>query len=157
MRIKELFALGLMSVAVAGAGCHAGATVTQPQDAHVFDLALDLPPGCPPATANENGVGLACTKGGNQCKAKGLTCTCDMAFNIQLNGVPCICTIVGINTSSTATDPCSPQASGKAAGFCGSNATCCPYMTEGYFCSPDVCLPGGSCINFTPADAGTSD
>jgi len=157
MRIKELFAFGLGLAALAAAGCHAGATVTQPTDAHVFDLELDLPAGCPPGTANENGVGIPCTKGGGQCSSKGLLCTCDQAFGLLLNGVPCICTIAGINTSSTATDPCSAQANGKPAGFCGSNATCCPYMTVGYYCSPNVCLPGGACINFTPPDAGASD
>ncbi len=154
MPSQKLWVLGLGFAALVAVGCHSGGTVSLPQDAHVYDLQLDLPPGCPPASPNENGVGIPCTKGGGQCNSKGLLCTCDQAFGLQLNGVPCICTIAGINTSSTATDPCSPQASGKAAGFCGTDATCCPYMTAGYYCSPNVCLPGGSCIQFMPVNPG---
>lgn len=152
-----MIGLGL-AAALAGAGCHSGATVTGLQDAQVYDLKLDLPPGCPPSSGNEKGVGIACTKGGNECKApgvpSGLLCTCDAAFGLQLNGVPCVCTIAGLNTSATNTDPCSTGANGQPAGFCGSDATCCPYMTVGYYCSPNACLPGGACIDFTPPPGG---
>jgi hypothetical protein len=159
MRTKQLKALGgLLAAALALGGCHSGGTVTRPTDAHVYDLALDLPPGCPPASGNANGVGIVCTKGGNECKQpgvpSGLLCTCDQAFGLQLNGVPCICTIAGINTSASVTDPCSAAANGKPADFCGADATCCPYLTVGYYCSPNVCLPGGSCIVFTPINGG---
>jgi hypothetical protein len=155
MSIKELWMFaGLLVVAFAFGGCHSGGTVTGPKDAQVYDLAIDLPPGCPPASGNENGVGIVCTKGGGEC-TKPLICTCDPAFGLQLNGVPCVCTLAGINTSATVKDPCSAAANGKPAGFCGTDSTCCPYMTIGYYCSPNVCLPGGSCINFTAADAGS--
>jgi hypothetical protein len=157
MTLRELLPLRLsllLAVATAfGAGCHSGATITPPTDAHVYDLSLDLPPGCPPASGNENGVGISCTKGGNECKSP-LLCTCDQAFGLQLNGVPCICTIAGINQSASVTDPCSAAANGKPANFCGSDAVCCPYLTVGYYCSPNVCLPGGSCIQFTPLNPG---
>jgi hypothetical protein len=160
MSIKELWPLGgLLVAALAFGGCHSGGTVTGPKDAQVYDLALDLPPGCPPASGNEKGVGIICTKGGGECTKPGvpggLLCTCDPAFGLQLNGVPCVCTIAGPNLSATVSDPCSAAANGKPAGFCGTDATCCPYMTVGYYCSPNICLPGGSCINFTAADSGT--
>ncbi len=160
MRTKDLTSLGAaLTIALVMAGCHSSSTVTPPRDAQVFDLSLDLPEGCPPATGNEKGVGIACTKGGGECTKSGvpggLLCTCDQAFGLQLNGVPCVCTIAGISLSSSTTDPCSAQANGKPAGFCGTNATCCPYMTQGYYCSPNACLPGGACIDFTSADGGT--
>jgi hypothetical protein len=142
-----LLALGACSSGSSGGGQH---------DAAVYDLALDLPPGCPPTTGNEKGVGLPCTKGGGECTKPGtppnLLCTCDEAYGLQLNGVPCVCTLVGLNLSTAITDPCGAQTSPP----CGPNATCCNYMAEGYFCSPNVCLPGGACIDFTPApvDAG---
>src|SRR5581483_10215758 len=146
MRIEQLCGVGGLLVALAFGGCHSGGTVTPPKDAQVYDLALDLPSGCPPASGNDKGVGIACTKGGGEC-TKPLLCTCDAAFGLQLNGVPCICTLAGPNLSSTVKDPCSAAANSMPAGFCGTDATCCPYMTIGYYCSPNICLPGGSCIN----------
>src|SRR3954452_23808574 len=117
MNIKQLGTLGgLLVAALALGGCHSGGTVTGPKDAQVYDFALDLPPGCPPASGNENGVGIACTKGGGQC-TKPLICTCDPDFGVQLNGVPCVCTIAGINTSASVTDPCIAAANGRPAGF----------------------------------------
>jgi hypothetical protein len=154
----SLAALGL---ALAIGGCHSGSSAPPPpQDAAVFDLAIDLPVGCPPPAANEKGVGIPCTRGGGQCtKAgmpSGLLCTCDPLplLNVVLSGVPCVCTIGGPNVSASAPDPCSQAGSGRPSGFCGSDATCCPYRTTAYYCSPNVCLPGGACINFTPPDAG---
>jgi hypothetical protein len=143
----------LLALLALGA-CSSGSSSGGQHDAAVYDLALDLPPGCPPTTGNEKGVGLPCTKGGGECTKPGvpggLLCTCDPTFGLQLNGVPCVCTLAGANLSTAVTDPCGA----KPATLCGSNATCCNYMAEGYFCSPDVCLPGGACIDFTPADAG---
>ena len=138
--VALLVALGACSSGSSGGGVH---------DAAVYDLALDLPPGCPPATGNETGVGIPCKADGGECTKPGappnLLCTCDEAYGLRLNGVPCICTRVGLNLSTAVTDPCGALASSP----CGSNATCCNYMSEGYFCSPNVCLPGGACIDFS--------
>jgi hypothetical protein len=124
-------------------------------DATVYDLALNLPDGCPPAAAqaNEKGVGLPCTRNGNECAktSSNLVCACDTIDGVTLVGVPCICTLAGLNVSTTNPNPCQTQ----PAGLCGSNATCCGYMTEAYYCSPNVCLPGGACIDFSAADGGS--
>jgi hypothetical protein len=153
MRFTWLLALGFTLAAL---GCHPGSSAPPPpKDAAVFDFALDLPPGCPPAAQNDKGVGIPCTRGGGECSKagvpKGLLCTCDPLpiIGAYLNGVPCICTIGGPNLT-TNPDPC---AANNVA--CGSDATCCPYNTVGFFCSPNVCLPGGACIDFTPPDAGS--
>ena len=120
----------------------------------MFDLAIDLPPGCPPSTPNDKGIGIPCTRGGGQCtKAgvpKGLLCTCDPLpiLNDLLSGVPCVCTI-GAPNLTTNPDPCAANNVS-----CGSDATCCPYMTTAYYCMPNVCLPGGACIDFTPPPGG---
>ena len=93
MGIKELWTLGgLLVVALAFGGCHSGGTVTGRKDAQVYDLALNLPPGCPPASGNENGVGITLHRRAAASAPKPLLCTCDPAFGLQLNGVPCICT-----------------------------------------------------------------
>jgi hypothetical protein len=119
-------------------------------DAAVYDVDVELPDGCPPAEGNEKGIGITCTQGGGECMRAGmppdLRCTCDPAFGIQLTGVPCVCTLVGINPDpATVQDACTLLQSG----YCGSEATCCPYMNVGYFCSPNICLPDGQCIVFT--------
>jgi hypothetical protein len=151
MRASPLVALSLLSALGVGWACSSGSSDTTPHDAAVFDLALELPPGCPPGQANEKGVGKLCTMGGGQC-ASPLHCTCDPYLGIQLYGVPCVCTLVGLNADpANAPNACT----NVAAGTCGTGATCCPYMTFGYFCSPDTCLPGGACIDFSAADAGT--
>jgi len=153
MRIARVWSLGIALIALGG--CHSGSSGPPPlKDAAVYDLSIDLPPGCPPPQPNEKGVGIPCTRGGGECTRagvpKGLLCTCDPlpVLNILLDGVPCVCTIGGPNLT-TNPDPCT--ANGVA---CGSDATCCPYMTSAFYCSPNVCLPGGACINFTPADGG---
>ena len=147
MRFFSFWSCGV-ALATTLAACSSGSS-SPPRDAAVYDLALDLPPGCPPAGGNEKGVGIPCTKGGGECAKAGvppnLLCTCDEAYGLQLNGVPCLCTLVGINLSTAVTDPCGAQTSPP----CGSNATCCNYMSQGYFCSPDICLPGGACIDFS--------
>src|SRR5580692_1256463 len=155
MRFARLWSQGIVLVVAAIAGCHSGSSAPPvPKDAAVYDFAIDLPPGCPPPTPNEKGIGIPCSRGGGECKRagvpSGLLCTCDPlpVLGALLNGVPCVCTIGGPNVT-TNPDPCA------AAPSCGSSATCCPYLTQAYYCSPNVCLPGGACINFTPADGGT--
>jgi hypothetical protein len=146
------------SVAVFSSGACSSSGGSQPRDAAVFDLSIELPDGCPPAQGNEKGVGIPCTRGGGECTAAGvpggLHCTCDPYLGIQLTGVPCVCTLVGLNADpQNVSDPCTQVVNG----YCGTQATCCPYMTAGYFCSPDVCLPGGQCLVFTagPGAGGT--
>jgi hypothetical protein len=137
-------ALGLMVMA---AGCHAGgggAVDGGVRDA-VYEVSLDLPPGCPPATANEKGVGTACTMGGGQCKGN-LRCTCDPFFGVQLTGVPCICTLAQLAPLDS-TDPCGAP---LPAGYCGSNAKCCPYLTVAAYCVPSICLPDDQCPEVVP-------
>jgi hypothetical protein len=149
MRSTNLALLVLLAGAV---GCSSNASSHRP-DAHVdgltYDLSLDLPPGCPPAQANEKGVGAPCTRNGHQC-GNGLICACDTTLGLTLNGVPCICTLAGLNPNSNI--PCDNQPSN----FCGTGATCCNFMKQAYFCSPDVCLPGGQCVQFVGPDGGTS-
>jgi hypothetical protein len=152
MRLARLCWLGFVLVGA----CHPGSSAPPPpQDATVFDLAVDLPPGCPPPTPNEKGVGILCTRGGGECSKSGvpggLRCTCDPLpfLKVVLNGVPCICTIGGPNISSTNPDPCAADNV-----ECGSDATCCPYLKGAYYCMPNICLPGGVCIDFTSANGG---
>jgi hypothetical protein len=120
-----------------------------PQDAGIIEVGLEAPVGCPPAEANDKGIGAACTMCGNEC-ASPLRCTCDPYLGIQLAGVPCICTLLQVAPTGSA-DPCADA----PANFCGSNATCCAVMTTAAYCVPNVCLIGGQCIEFTPPDGGT--
>jgi hypothetical protein len=117
-------------------------------DGTTYDLALDLPVGCPPSDANNLGVGAACTRGGNECKRagmpSGLVCACDTVDGVTLSGVPCICTYAELNPSPSDSSACH-----AAQPNCGSDATCCDYLNEAYYCSPNVCLPGGVCIDFS--------
>ena len=141
MRSTALAVLFLSAAAIAcssSSGHRPDANV----DGLTYDLSLDLPAGCPPAQPNEKGVGAPCTRNGHEC-TNGLLCACDTTLGLTLNGVPCICTIAAPNPQKNVA-PCSAQPSN----ICGSNATCCNYMDQAYFCSPNVCLPGGQCIDF---------
>jgi hypothetical protein len=120
-----------------------------PQDAGVIEVGLEAPPGCPPAEANELGIGKPCTLCGNECESP-LRCTCDSYLGVQLSGVPCVCTLFRLAQQGS-TDPCQ-EAGGS---FCGSNATCCNVLTTAAYCVPNVCLIENACIVFTPLDAGT--
>jgi hypothetical protein len=132
----------LLTVAllVAGGGCSAGGGGAYDGGVPdgVYEVSLDLPPGCPPAAGNEAGVGAPCTMGGHEC-SHGTTCACDKTLGIQLKGVPCICTKFQIAQTA---DPCGPPLPST---FCGSGAKCCPYLTAAAYCVPDICLPGGMC------------
>lgn len=138
--------LTLAVAAAAGCSSNNGHRPDANADGLTYDLSLDLPPGCPPAQANEKGIGSPCTRNGHECTG-GLLCACDTNLDgtgLTLNGVPCICTVAGINTHPNNASACSTQASG----ICGSDATCCDYQNVAYFCSPNVCLPGGQCLTF---------
>src|SRR5262245_11616222 len=86
-----------------------------PQDSGVFEVGLEVPAGCPPAEANELGIGKPCTMCGNECAAP-LRCTCDPYLGVQLSGVPCVCTKIQVAAIGSA-DPCADQ----PANVCGSN------------------------------------
>src|ERR1022692_2853955 len=147
MRFSSLSYGGLMVLMALAGGCSSSASSRDAAtDGVVYDLALDLPVGCPPDAGNAIGVGAHCTRGGNQCGAVGsnLVCACDTIDGVTLVGVPCICTRAGLNTSTTNPDPCN-----QVQPACGANATCCNYMNIAYYCSPNICLPGGACINFS--------
>jgi hypothetical protein len=141
--------IGAFALFVVGPACSSGPG--HPPDGSVrdgttYDLALDLPPGCPPSQPNDKNVGAICTRGGHQCTGNTI-CACDTILGLTLNGVPCICTLAGLNPQPNNPSPCN-----AAAPACGSNATCCNYMSTAYYCSPNICPPGGSCIVF---DGGT--
>ena len=144
--VLALFAL----LAAANPSCSCDNDKQQPQrDAQVFEVDFEVPAGCPPEP-NELGVGKACTRNGGQC-ALPLRCTCDPYLGVQLSGVPCVCTKVQL-AQTGATDPCAPPLDPN---FCGTNTTCCPYLTTAAYCVPNICLPGGQCVEFVPVDAGT--
>jgi len=108
--------------------------------AGLYEVSLDLPDGCPPPAGNEKGVGTPCTMGGGQCKGN-LHCACDKTLGVTLVGVPCFCTMFQLAPTGS-TDPCGPP---LPANFCGSNATCCPYMTTVAYCVPSICLADNMC------------
>jgi hypothetical protein len=106
----------------------------------VYEVSLDLPPGCPPDAGNSLGVGKPCTRGGHQCTGN-LLCTCDDFLHIQLVGVPCYCTFAQLAQPGTI-DPCGPPLSPT---FCGAGAMCCPYQSAAAYCVPNICVPDGMC------------
>jgi hypothetical protein len=149
MTLKGLLMLcAVLSLAAGACSSGAGHRPDGSVDATTYDLSLDLPAGCPPSQPNDKGVGALCTRGGHECTGS-LVCACDTVDGLTLNGVPCICTMVGLNPKPNNPSPCN-----AAAPSCGASATCCDYMNIAYYCSPNVCLPGGACINFTPAGGG---
>jgi hypothetical protein len=142
--------LGVMGAVALGAasiaGCSAGGGGQIPDagsaDA-VFEVALNLPDGCPPPIGNDKGVGKPCTRGGGECgpTTGDLHCTCDNFLGIRLDGVPCLCTILTVNSTPDAGDLCASL----PADHCGSTASCCPYMSAGTYCAPSICLAAGVC------------
>ena len=150
MVARRSIALAALFLCV-GVGCSSSAKppACGTRDAGVIEVGLEPPPGCPPAEANELGIGKACTMCGNECEAP-LRCTCDSYLGVQLAGVPCICTRIQVAPTGS-TDPCAST----AANFCGSGATCCNVLNTAAYCVPDICLINQACIIFTPLDAGT--
>ncbi len=104
----------------------------------------DLPPGCPPASGNDVGIGKPCTATGNECSGS-LQCSCKNWFGFTMPaGMPCFCTSVSF---------------GPACSACGSQATCCTYdnvplnattMLTISACFPSVCAPNDQCPGITP-------
>ena len=77
----------------------------------VFDLSLDLPAGCPPGSANDKGVGIPCTRGGGECRSghPHLCRATRSPVSTLLNGVPCICTVAGLNPEPNNPSPARPR------------------------------------------------
>jgi hypothetical protein len=147
-----MLASALVTVAMSACSSHGSKPACGTTDAAVYEAGITFPAGCPPAQPNEMGVGKPCTVCGNECTG-GLQCTCDSHFGVQLAGVPCVCTKLQF-ASAGSTDPCHDPA--LPANFCGSNTTCCNYLTSAAYCVPDVCLPNGQCVVFVPiTDGGT--
>ena len=119
------------------------------RDAGIVEVGIEPPPGCPPAEANEIGIGKPCSMCGNEC-ALPLRCTCDPLLGIQLTSVPCVCTLFQLAQQGS-TNPCQDV----GASFCGSNTTCCNVLSTAAYCVPNVCLINQQCIEFVPIDAGT--
>ena len=143
--------LGAAVLATAtGCSSHDAAVPCGSRDASVVEVGVDLPAGCPPAQPNELGIGKACGMCGDEC-GNSLHCTCTPYLGVQLTGVPCVCTKVQLaNLGST--NPCKDSVESN---FCGNAATCCNYVNSAAYCVPDVCLPGGQCIEFVLIDGGT--
>jgi hypothetical protein len=133
----------MMFALAAGLACSSGGggaiPDAGPHDA-VIELSLNLPDGCPPATANNECVGKPCTMGGHECG--NMQCTCDPFLGVQLEGIPCFCTKFDLTLSvPDGGTPCSEA----PMSYCGSMAQCCSYMSAGYYCLPNACLAGGVC------------
>jgi hypothetical protein len=134
----------LFAAAAGGGGCSSGGggaiPDAGPHDA-VFEVALNLPDGCPSGVANEKGIGRPCTKGGGECGSN-LNCSCDPFLGIQLEGVPCFCTQFNLTVSvPDGGMPCDQA----PASYCGTATSCCSYMSVGYYCLPNVCLADSAC------------
>ena len=101
----------------------------------------EVPPGCPPAAGNENGIGKPCTATGTECTGT-LQCSCKNWFGYTMPAsMPCFCTNVSF---------------GGSCSNCGSNAPCCTYTipltgasVKVSACFPSVCAPNGQCPSIT--------
>jgi len=140
---RRLAETAITAALLLAAGCSAGGggniPDAGPHDA-VFEVGVNLPDGCPPATGDQMGIGAPCTKGGGECAARGLSCSCDPILGATVVGIPCFCSKV--NLASNVPDggnPCD-----QAGNFCG-GAMCCPYYQLGYYCLPNACLDQGAC------------
>jgi hypothetical protein len=140
----------LVVASLAGACSGGGGSPSDGGVDAIIDVGLAWPDACASTVPNEKGVGVPCTRGGNQCK-NGLRCTCDPLLGALLAGVPCLCTLVqpAINKSQ---DPCTDSV---PANYCGSNATCCNLLNSAAYCVPNMCLINDACLVFVSADGGT--
>lgn len=99
----------------------------------------DLPPGCPPTSGNENGIGKPCTATGTECTGT-LQCSCKSWFGYTMPAsMPCFCTNVQTGKNNCLN--------------CGSSTSCCSYTIplstttsiDISACFPSVCAPGNVC------------
>ena len=139
--------VGILVGLLTGFGCSSGGG-GRLQDA-AADFAIDyrfgdLPPGCPPAAANDKGVGKSCSKGGHQCSGTQI-CTCDTTFGVTPPAnTPCFCTSWFLNQAGSQGQACDAV----PAGACGQSATCCGYMNVAAICVPEACLEASACPVF---------
>lgn len=134
--------LGLVvAVAPLAVGCSSGGG--RPLDGGLLDVPSfdyrfgDLPPGCPPETGNDKGIGTPCSKGGGEC-TNNLLCTCDLGMLgvPPPDDTPCFCTDVKLSPPSDTRRPCEQ----RPADSCGQDAVCCDYRNVGSLCIPTICL-----------------
>lgn len=125
----------LLTPAMTACAAGGGGTTDAGHDYLTFDVSFgDLPPGCPPAAANDKGIGKPCTVGGSECK-NGLLCACEPHLGIQPpDGTPCVCTqLIQSGCDAVPID------------YCGQDATCCSYMNTLSICVPLACLQDATC------------
>ena len=143
-RPSKSLLVGLLLVVASFSCSSGGGSHDASVDYLTFDVSFgDLPAGCPPAAANDKGIGGVCTKGGNECKSP-LLCACEPHANIQPpDGTPCVCTqliLSGCDAVPT--------------GYCGQNATCCSYMNALSICVPLACLQDATCPDLSGTSSG---
>jgi hypothetical protein len=145
-------ALGVSALLLGSCLNNGGGSTTTPtgSDARLSFLVPDVPPGCPPTTGNELGIGGHCTRNGHQCPG-GMSCLCDDRLGFAMpDGMPCFCTNPAVGACSF-TKP-----------NCGTKAICCEFpvtdTTVVSGCFPSVCLYGNTCpvIPWISPDAGTA-
>jgi hypothetical protein len=132
-------------------GSDGGGSLDAPgSDALLTFMVPEVPPGCPPATGNNIGIGGLCTRNGHEC-ANGLSCLCDDRLGFAMPvGMPCFCTNPAVGACAY-TNP-----------SCGTNAACCEFpvtattLVSG--CFPSVCLFDNKCpiISWPQGDAGAA-
>jgi len=135
---RGLLAATALAITVCSSSSGRGSRSDAGGDYLTFDVPFgDLPPGCPPPAANDQGIGSACTNGGNECK-NGLLCACEPHANIlPPEGTPCVCTkLIFSGCDAVPVD------------YCGQGATCCSYMNALSICVPLVCLENATCPMF---------
>lgn len=144
MRPRQVILASLLAIACnQGSGSSGQHDAASPSDAQSNYSLPEIPPGCPPSTGNENGIGKPCTATGTECTGS-LQCSCKSWFGYTMPAsMPCFCTLV------TFVNDCNSS--------CGSNAACCPYNVPVggstiaiSACFPAVCAPGGQCPSITP-------
>jgi hypothetical protein len=140
LRGRLEIALFCSSFALLAGACSSGSggNTDAAHDYLTFDVSFgDLPAGCPPAAANDQGIGSVCTVGGGECK-NGLLCACEPHANIlPPQGTPCVCT--KLIYSGCGTVPTN---------YCGQDAMCCSYMDTLSLCVPTACLQDATCPTF---------
>ena len=133
----------MLVIPVAALGCGLGSSSSSGKDAGtitdpVGTISLpEIPPGCPPAAGNENGIGKPCTATGTECTGT-LQCSCKSWFGYTMPAsMPCFCTNVSF---------------GSTCSSCGSNTPCCTYTIPVNAtnitvsaCFPAVCAPNNTC------------
>ena len=142
MRPRQAILISLFTIACnQGSGTSGQHDAAAPGDAQTNISMPEVPPGCPPSSGNDIGIGNPCTKTGSECGS--LKCSCQDWFGYAMPAsMPCFCTSVTFGPTCTS---------------CGTNAPCCTYnvplTTTSTItvsaCFPAVCAPGGQCPSIT--------